>query len=103
MKRGFRFQTGEFKDIANEIRKSNIPEVDIDSDKEYKELLCDLESEGIYAAEKDLDKKAINKVENPEFQYRTSFYIDNDKSKLGFIDFYTVDEPEETYADVFGD
>jgi hypothetical protein len=104
MKRGFRFQTGELNNIVNEIRNKKIPSVDADTEDEYRELLIDLENEGIFLA-KDigLDKDATDRVKFPEFQFRAAFYIANDKKNVAYIDFYAEEPAEETYPDIFGD
>lgn len=104
IKRGFRYQTGEIKDIVEELKKGNIPEIDVDNEKEYKEVIEDLKEYNIYLMENaEMDEHAVDRVKKPEFQFRMPFYNENDTSKIVYADFYTIEPPEETYADVFGD
>jgi hypothetical protein len=104
IKRGFRYQTGEIKDIAEKMKKGNIPEIDIDNDEEYNSVIEDLKKYNINLMENvEVDEHAVDTVEKPEFQFRTTFYIENDKNKTAYADFFMIEPPDETYADVFGD
>ena len=104
MKRGFRYQTGEIKDIAEELKKGNIPEIDFENEEEYQGIIADLKEHKIFVSgDIRLDEDAVDRSEKPEFQFRVSFYIGNDKTRIVFADFYTIEPPEETYADAFGD
>ena len=106
--RGFRYQTGEVKAIAEKLKEGQIVPVDIDDDREIDVLIQDLKAEGIYkAADLAEDTAALDTVENPEFRFRMAFYTDPVKEqqiqedKRLYIDFYTIEAPEESYDEVF--
>lgn len=106
--RGFRYQTGEVKEIAEKLKQGEIVPVDIDEDEELDVLIKDLEQEGIFRV-KGLseDYDALDTVENPEFRFRLGFYTQpvtkdeiNDE-QIMYIDVFTIEEPEESYDEVF--
>ena len=106
--RGFRYQTGEVEAIAEKLKEGQIVPVDIDDDREIDALIQDLETQGIYKiADLEVDTAAVDTVENPEFRFRRAFYTESAKAKQIaedkrlYIDFYTIEEPEESYDDVF--
>ncbi|MDK2799336.1 MAG: hypothetical protein PWP27_1802 [Clostridiales bacterium] len=106
--RGFRYQTGEVKEIARKLKEDIIVDVDIDCDEELDELIKDLEKEGIYKIEGlAYDDKARDLVEEPEFRFRIGFYTkpvkagEIEEDKILYIDFFTIAEEEESYDEVF--
>ncbi|NLY43098.1 MAG: hypothetical protein GX066_03820 [Clostridiaceae bacterium] len=106
--RGFRYQTGEVKEIVRELKEKGFAEADADTDEELEELLKDLEKEGIYRVEGlPEDYEARDLAEEPEFYVRMGFYTspvkaeDIEKDKILYIDFFRIEEPEESYDDIF--
>lgn len=106
--RGFRYQTGEVKEIAQKLKVHDIVQVDLDRDEELDELIKDLEQESIYQIEGlPYDEQALDLVKEPEFRFRIGFSTgpvkadEIDRDKILFIDFFTIEEPEESYDDVF--
>ncbi len=106
--RGFRYQTGEVQEIAKKMKEGQIVSVDIDQDEEMDELIKDLEQESIYRVEglpEDYDARAL--VDEPEFRFRIGFYTKQVKAneigenKILYIDFFTIEEPEESYDEIF--
>ena len=106
--KGIRYQTGEIKKVAEELKKGKIVEMDLDFEEELDEVITDLEEEGIYKI-KDYpyDYNAIDLVENPEFMLRAGFYTepvninDINEEKILFIDFFMIEEQEEDYDEIF--
>ncbi|WP_094551890.1 hypothetical protein [Petroclostridium xylanilyticum] len=106
--RGFRYQTGEVKEIAQKLKENGLVEADADTDEELDELIKDLEKEGIYRVEGlPYDHSARDQVEEPEFYARIGFYtkpvkVDEiDKDKILYIDFFRIEEQEESYDEIF--
>ncbi|OQB16033.1 MAG: hypothetical protein BWY15_00161 [Firmicutes bacterium ADurb.Bin193] len=90
MKRGFRFQTGEIKEIARELKEKGFAEVDIDIESEIQGVFDDLKEYGIFfGSDCTLDYDAANSADEKEFFARASL-----PDGL-YIDFYLVDQPEE--------
>ncbi len=97
--RGFRYQTGEADEFVPVLREKGIIQADIDYIEEIPVYYDVLKPFGITP---DTDTKpdfnALDGVENPEFYARYAFF-DSDGKRL-FIDFFHIEEPEETYASV---
>lgn len=102
-----RFQTGEMAKIIDEMKKGNIPCMDVYDDEDMDIFISRLESEGIYKIKNmPYDKNAHDRVKEPEFEYRIGFYTSpvslpelGDKKPM-FIDFYFEPEIERTYDPV---
>jgi len=99
-----RYQTGEIEDIVNEMKKGNIPPVDVDDTEEMEWVVGELAKHGIYRVEgMPYDKHARDRVKEPEFEFRVAFCSRPAKSnevspeELMYIDFYFEPEIEETY------
>lgn len=105
--RGFRFQTGEIKEVVQRLKNDEIVQMDIDEEGELDEVVKDLQKYSIYKI-KDMpyDYKALDGVKEPEFEMRVGFYSqpvdykDTDKEKIMYIDFFTVQEEETTYGEI---
>ena len=62
--RGFRYQTGEVKEMAQKLKEGNLVEADLDDERELDEIIKDLEAEGVYPVEGlPYDDKARDQVE----------------------------------------
>ena len=110
MFRQIRYQTGELQDIMCEMKKGNIPCMDVDNTEELDWFIAQLAKENIHKAQ-DLpyDKNARDRVKEPEFEFRIAF-CDRvvksdqvDKEDLMYIDFYFEPDVEETYDAIMGD
>ncbi|MCX7715549.1 MAG: hypothetical protein N2171_07455 [Clostridia bacterium] len=99
MWRGFRYQTGEACEFVPVLREKGIIQADIDFIDEINVYIDVLSKYGILldeTAKPDFD--ALDGVENPEFYARYTF---RDKDgKILYIDFFHIEEPDETYASV---
>ncbi len=102
-----RFQTGEMSQIIDEMKKGNIPCMDVTDADEMNWFIKQLETKGIYKVE-DLpyDRNARDGVKEPEFEYRIAFYTSpikasdlNGKTPM-YIDFYFEPIIERTYDPV---
>jgi hypothetical protein len=110
MFRQIRFQTGEAKEIINELDKGNIPCIDVDDWEDFHRFVEILSRHGIIRAiDVPFDKNARDRVEEPEFEFRAAFthkgsdiHVQHD-AKLMFIDFYFEPVIDETYDTIFGD
>jgi len=97
--RGFRYQTGEAEEFVPVLRKEGIIQADIDFVEEIPVYYDVLKPYGIVPdTDIEPDFNALDGVENPEFYARYAFR-DSDGKQL-FIDFFHIEEPEETYASV---
>ncbi|MCX8130275.1 MAG: hypothetical protein N3I35_09275 [Clostridia bacterium] len=102
-----RFQTGETLDIIKEMKKGNIPCMDVADSDELNWFISQLEKHGIYKVEGiPYDKNARDRINEPEFEFRIAF---SDKpltsenaaeEGLMYIDFYFEPFIEETYDPV---
>ncbi len=107
MFRVVRFQTGEIKEIVNELKNGKIPCVDVDDADEFNWLVNVLKSSGIYLIEDlPLDKNARDPVKEPEFEFRAGFFTKEvkasevKKNDILYIDIYFEPFEEPTYAPV---
>jgi hypothetical protein len=106
--RGFRYQTGEIKEIAKKLKKGEIVQVDIDIEREIDEVINDLKNQGIYKI-KDMpyDYKALDGEKEPEFEMRVGFYRQEiilkqaEKDKIMYIDFFHINEEEDAYGQIW--
>lgn len=105
-----RFQTGELSDIVNEMKKGNIPCMDVDDTEELNWFINQLTQHGIHKVEAiPYDKNARDRIKEPEFEFRIAFTdkqaisTEIEKAKLMYIDFYFPPIEEETYDPIFGD
>jgi len=110
MFRQIRFQTGETRDIINEMKKGNIPCMDVDDEDELNWFIDELSKHGIYRVDGlPYDKNARDRIKEPEFEYRIGFYTqpvkveEINKEQLMYIDFYFEPFIEEDYDPIFGD
>ena len=102
-----RFQTGEMPQIIDEMKKGNIPCMDVNDEDEMNWFIKELESKGIFKVEDmPYDKNARDRVREPEFEYRIAFYTSpvkaaglDGKAPL-YIDFYFEPIVDRTYDPV---
>lgn len=105
-----RFQTGEIKEIIEDMQKGNIPCMDVIDYDDLNNFLKSFSDYGYYKV-KDLDynRNARDKVKEPEFEFRITFSNKDDifenlkNEKLFYIDFYFEPYIEETYSSIYGD
>ena len=100
-----RFQTGEIQDIVGEMKKGDIPCMDVDDMDELNWFINQLAENGIHKVEDiPYDKDARDKLKEPEFEFRIAF-SDSPGSKVNlmYIDFYFPPVEDETYDSIFGD
>lgn len=102
-----RFQTGEIKQIIDEMKKGNIPCMDVNDGDEMNWFIKELESKGIFRVEDiPYDKNARDRVKEPEFEYRIAFYTSPVKASglegktPMYIDFYFEPIVDRTYDPV---
>lgn len=102
-----RFQTGELKQIIDEMNKGNIPCMDVNDNEELNWFIGQLETKGIYKIQDmPYDKDARDRVKEPEFEYRIAFFSSPIKaSELDgrtplYIDFYFEPIIDRTYDPV---
>lgn len=105
-----RFQTGEIKEIIDEMKKGNIPCMDVDDEDDFQRFVNELSKRNILLAENvPFDRKARDGVKEPEFEFRAAFFDKEAGSTplqsqdFMFIDFYFEPELEETYDSIMGD
>ena len=101
------FHTGELSQLIDEVRKGNIPCMDVFDDDEMEWFIKQLESKSIYKIH-DLpyDRSARDTVKEPEFEFRIAFYTSRisatelqGKTPL-YIDFYFEPFIDRTYDPV---
>jgi len=69
-----RYQTGEIEDMVAEMKKGNIPCMDVDNMDEFNWVVKKLEEYNIYLAKNiPFDKNARDRVKEPEFEFRAAF------------------------------
>lgn len=102
-----RYQTGEMSQIIDEMKKGNIPCMDVNDNDELNWFIKQLESKGIYKIEGlPYDNNARDRVKEPDFEYRIAFYtspVTSDKiegKKPLYIDFYFEPIVDRTYDPV---
>lgn len=102
-----RFQTGEMSQIIDEMKKGNIPCLDVLDNDDLNWFIKELETKGIYKIEDmPYDQNARDRVKEPEFDYRIGFYTSpvkaselNDNKPM-YIDFYFEPIVDRTYDPV---
>ncbi|MCX7710291.1 MAG: hypothetical protein N2484_10645 [Clostridia bacterium] len=94
-----RYQTGEIDDVVKELKKGNIPCMDVESYEELEWVFEQLRAKGISRAENvPYDKSARDRIAEPEFEFRIAFYeSDSNQDSLRYIDFYFEPIIDETY------
>ncbi len=102
-----RFQTGEISQIIDEMKKGNIPCMDVIDNDDLNSFIQRLESNGIYKIEgMPYDLNARDRVKESEFEYRIGFYTSPVKAselkdkKPMYIDFYFEPIVDRTYDPV---
>ena len=95
--RGFRFQTGEQKDILKSLLQKGSAEIDIDREWGLDDLMQDLTEKGLQRTG-EMDEKAVDLVENPEFYGRIPVVY---QDREGYLDFYLIEEEEKGYDEIF--
>lgn len=89
-----RYQTGELNEVVKEMNEGNIPEMDVEDNKEYEWVLVQLAERGVHkVVEFSADKEARDPVIEPEFEFRDAFSKEKDKKYTGkdglmFLDFF---------------
>ncbi|MDF2985254.1 MAG: hypothetical protein K0R50_764 [Eubacterium sp.] len=102
-----RYQTGEISQIIDEMKKGNIPCMDVNDNDELNWFIKQLETKGIYKIEGlPYDINARDRVKEPEFEYRIAFHTSpvtsaglEGKAPL-HIDFYFEPVVDRTYDPV---
>lgn len=110
MLRQFRYQTGEIDEIVAEMKKGNIPCMDVIDSNELEWVIKKLQDHGVYKVEGlPYDKTARDTVKEPEFEFRIAFSdrpLNADEisgNKLMYIDFYFEPIPDRDYDPIFWD
>ncbi len=98
MMRGFRFQTGEISDVADEITANGCCEMDVDDLKEIDDVFIDLGEYNINFTG-NIDENAVDRVKVPEFHGR--YFVTYNDDQEGYIDFHLIEEEEESYDEIF--
>lgn len=99
-----RYQTGELKEVLDEMEKGSIPCMDVDDMQEYNWVISRLAQQGMFRI-KDMepDKNARDRIREPEFEFRASFFTKSskldelDKKDIMYIDFYFEPIEDDTY------
>lgn len=102
-----RFQTGEMQQIIDEMKKGNIPCMDVYDDDDMDWFIKQLGTKGFYKI-KDMpyDKNARDRIKEPEFEYRVAFFTSQisaaelNGKKPFYIDFYFEPYVDRTYDPV---
>jgi len=101
MNRGFRYQTGEIKEVAQLMKQNIIPEIDIDKEEELEEIINDLKSYGFFRSQAKEDYNAKDKEKYPDFLYRLEF-VNEDNNQKYYLDVYEAPkDSEEGYDEIF--
>lgn len=96
MNRGFRYQTGEIDMVAKELEQNGFSQVDVDKESEIEEVLTDLAEYGIeHNNDYTFEYKVADMNDEHEFYSRVNFPDGK------YIDFFLVDQPEESYDEIF--
>ena len=102
-----RYQTGEIDQVIEEMKKGNIPCMDVEDSDEYNWVISQLRNKSVYKIEKfSHDINARDQVQEPEFEFRDAFSLTNangseiHKSQLMYIDFYFEPIEDETYDSI---
>ena len=72
-------------------------EIDIDKEWELDDLMQDLTEKGLQRTG-EMDEKAVDLVENPEFYGRIPVVY---QDREGYLDFYLIEEEEKGYDEIF--
>lgn len=102
-----RYQTGEIDQVIEEMKKGNIPCMDVEDSDEYNWVIGQLRNKNVYKIEElSHDINARNRIQEPEFEFRDAFSLTNasqneiHKSQLMYIDFYFEPIEDETYDSI---
>lgn len=101
--RGFRYQTGEIKTIAEKMRETGCVEADIDDVRELDEVAADLKPYG-YTAVGEIDVSNPTHIDldaHPDYYGRMTFTHKDTESQLYYIDFFLIEEDEESYDEIY--
>ncbi|MDQ2085973.1 hypothetical protein RBH29_05905 [Herbivorax sp. ANBcel31] len=106
-----RYQTGEIKDVAKEMKTGKIPCMDVKDMDEFMWVTKELVKQGVFLVESiPFDKSARNPIKEPEFEFRAAFSSNKpdsnnpiDKDNFMYIDFYFDPYEEKDYQSIFGD
>lgn len=107
MFRQIRYQTGEIKEIVEEMKKGSIPCMDLNDYEELEWFVGQLAEHGIFRVEgMPYDKNARDRIKEPEFEFRIPFHTQPVKAeeaggiKLLYLDVYFEPDYEESYDPV---
>lgn len=99
-----RYQTGEIKKIISDMQNGLIPCMDVDDSEELNWFIGQLQENGLYKVSgQQYDVNARDRVKEPEFEYRISFYSspitmqEAQDKKLMFLDVYFEPIIDRTY------
>lgn len=99
--RGFRYQTGEIEELAEALKRDGNAQADIDHGDEIEIFNAALEKHDIHIDRSvEPDYRAVDLNQNPEFFSRLIY--DAPFGRVS-IDYFLVDQKEESYADIFLD
>lgn len=99
--RGFRYQTGEIDELVEALRRDKNAQADIDYGDEIEVFNAALAEKGIHIDRSvEPDYRAVDLNENPDFFSRLIY--DAPFGRVS-IDYFLVDQKEESYADIFLD
>ena len=96
------FQTGELREIVQEMKNGGIPCLEVTDLEDFNSFTLRLSSFNIVIADDiPYDKKARDSVKEPEFEFRAAFYSDCPEiPEIMYIDVYFEPEYERTYDPV---
>jgi hypothetical protein len=110
MFREIRYQTGEINDIITEMKKGNIPCMDVDDSEDMARFIKELSTRNfLVVQDMPFNRNARDRVKEPEFEFRVAFSEiaplsdKNDINNVKFIDFYFEPDVEESYDSILGD
>lgn len=95
MKRGFRYQTGELDKVIKEIKENKFAQMDIDHEDEIDEVIESLAEVNPVFSDYEQNYKVADMADELEYNSRVTF------ADGTYIDFFLVDQPEETYDEIF--
>jgi hypothetical protein len=102
MFRQIRYQTGESKEVAAEMKSGYIPCIDVNDMEEFDTFAARLIQYGIKKNDTiPYDKNARDRVKEPEFEFRAAYYlVDEDNKPAMYLDVFFEPEVDRTYDPV---
>lgn len=108
MFRQIKYQTGELTDVVSDMKKGNIPCMEVEDSDELEWVIGQLSQKGIYALpDMPRDNNARDRIKEPEFEFRVGFSTKPDVlladvkgEEIMYIDFYFESFVERSYDPV---